>query len=211
MPHHLYYSCFPLSIIIGATIGANTINIGAICALIGATIGVNPIIIGAILCNIYYDSRLFIYDICAIFYDIGILNDHFEGRVIAKQEFSRITFVFFKKRRNCINTTSKAIDIAKIQHYLGNVRIAVVGLIRKVLQIDFPVEIAGIVYLDAVAEFVKLYRRVISVIRSMHHGIHSKLSYCFPRIIDTRLLTKYADKFRTFILNGILYEIFQLF
>ncbi len=91
MPHHLYYSCFPLSIIIGATIGANTINIGAICALIGATIGVNPIIIGAILCNIYYDIRLFISDIGAIFYDIGILNDHLEGRVIATPLPKRLT------------------------------------------------------------------------------------------------------------------------
>lgn len=118
------------------------------------------VIIGAILCNIYYDMRRFFYDVGATFHDIGVLNNHLEGRVIAKQEFSRITFVFFKKRRNSIDAATETVDITKIQHYLGDVWIAIVGLIRKVLQIHFAIKVAGIINLDAVAVFVKLYRRV---------------------------------------------------
>lgn len=38
--------------------------------------------------------------------------------------------------------------------------VTVVCLVGEIFQIDFPVEVAGIINLDAVAVFVKLYRRV---------------------------------------------------
>ena len=45
----------------------------------------------------------------------------------------------------------------------------------------------------------------------MHHGIHGKFSYRFPRIVDARFFAKYTDKLRTLVLDGILDEIFQFF
>ena len=83
--------------------------------------------------------RRFFYDVGATFYDIGILNNHLEGRVIAKQEFSRITFVFLQKRRNSIDATTKTVDITEIKHYFSNVGVTVVGLIGKVLRIHFAI------------------------------------------------------------------------
>ena len=45
----------------------------------------------------------------------------------------------------------------------------------------------------------------------MHYGIHGKLTDCLPRIVDTRLLAQYADKFRTFVFDRVFDEIFQFF
>ena len=84
MLHHLYYSNFSLSIIIGATIGANTIIIGAIYVLIGATLGASLIIIGASFVRINYDIGRFCCVIGATLYDIGILDNYLERCIITK-------------------------------------------------------------------------------------------------------------------------------
>ena len=81
--HQFNYSPFTEISIIGDIIGDNRSFIGDTIGDIGVTFG-----------GIYYDIRLFISDIGAIFYDISVLNNNFECGVIAKQELSRIAFVF---------------------------------------------------------------------------------------------------------------------
>ena len=107
--HHLYYFCLSLSIFIGATIGANSIIIGAIIGAIGdiyrsaivphRSVGV---IIGD-MSPIIDDNTKFIGD---IFYDIIYDKNRFAMTLVELSMTSNIDYLRTNNQSNFFNSST---------------------------------------------------------------------------------------------------------